>query len=89
MYLTISSYSSSVVVCPSLLKPDKGYVTTTKANLAGSIATYGCNSGFIYGSQIRMCQSIGEWSGIDPQCIGTCEKATYSAHTVYIQLYYS
>ena len=38
----------------------------------GTMAIYNCDSGFGFsgGDRIRMCQSVGVWSGIEPNCSG-------------------
>ena len=57
-------------MCPSLPDPPNGIVSVTGFSVGG-VATYICNEGFeLVGSEVRMCQGDGEWSGEEPQCGG-------------------
>ena len=55
--------------CPALQAPVNGdvFVFGTTVN---SSATYSCRAGFeLVGLVRRVCQSNGEWSGEDTQCL--------------------
>ena len=56
--------------------PDNGGVTFTNQRLSGATATYTCDSGYeldlTSGSEVRICQPDGTWSGSAPACVGKC-----------------
>ena len=58
-----------VVDCMVLPDPDNGEVDLSNGTTFGSIAVYNCNEGLILlGSDTRVCQADGVWSGDPPTC---------------------
>lgn len=69
----MTSDSPAAEECPTLPAPPNGGVATTSGNSVGSLAIYSCDSGFSFaaGTVItRDCLGTGEWSGVEPQCVG-------------------
>ncbi len=61
--------SYAAIQCARLVNPLNGVVTLEGVTL-GSIATYSCNEGFaLNGPSVRICEGVGDWSGISPICI--------------------
>ena len=63
---------SSLPLCPPLNSPANGAVSINRRTPGGT-ATYSCNDGFTVrpaSSQIRTCQTNGQWTGVDPGCQG-------------------
>ncbi|ELT90272.1 hypothetical protein CAPTEDRAFT_225105 [Capitella teleta] len=65
------------VTCPELAIPeDRMQVTLTSPDLIpGTVATYSCREGFVMAEDIssdRKCQTNGEWSSDEPNCIAKC-----------------
>ena len=71
-------------MCPELSSPVYGNVTVTGQSI-GDIATYTCDSGFeldlTNGSEVRICQADGTWSGYPPACVR--KHITYRMCDVY------
>ena len=63
----------SSVMCPTLTAPDNGILNVT-GQYNEDNATYTCDSGFTLldpENGIRTCLSGGNWTGSEPQCVGT------------------
>ena len=57
------------VICSPLQNLTNGYVTNPTYRNEGSVASYGCNVGFILvGNETRTCGNDGTWSGDEPKC---------------------
>ena len=60
----------TAINCERLNNPDNGIVVV-KGNTIGAVATYHCNPGFqLVGSEQRICQEDGTYSGVAPFCRG-------------------
>ena len=60
--------TARIVTCDRLLDPRNGDVDVSGIKI-GSKAKYSCDRGFeLKGTQVRKCQSNGEWSGREPSC---------------------
>ncbi len=73
-------YTSIGFECQHLASPEHGVVVVS-GTVAGSVATYRCDSGFVLvGSKTRTCQDNGVWSGTEPFCRGgyCSDCASYS-----------
>ena len=58
-----------IIRCGDLSNPSNGRVSISD-NIVGGIATYRCNSGYsLDGSETRICQNDGSWSGNAPTCV--------------------
>lgn len=56
--------------CPNPGEPING-IKTGEAYNEGDVVTYKCNSGFsLHGSETRVCQANGSWTGMEPRCLG-------------------
>ncbi len=56
------------VQCTRLANPLNGLVNLEGVTLS-SAATYSCEEGFqLNGQTVRICESIGDWSGTAPTC---------------------
>ena len=65
----------AAISCPNLPSPSNGQVVLRGTTLS-STAVYSCNRGFILvGSNTRVCQVDGTWSGEAPSCTG--ERTPY------------
>lgn len=61
------------VICGRLINPKNADIIQT-GNSLQSIATYICDDGFeLKGPNVRVCQSDGQWSEREPECIATCK----------------
>lgn len=62
-----------ILTCPQLKPPEHGYFVKTPTGCGQVLnAACGarCKSGYqLIGSSIRLCQSNGTWSGIEPKCV--------------------
>ncbi len=68
IWQSLSSSHPTVTGCDHLSAPDNGRVDVTGTSV-GSTATYSCNRGYkLEGERVRVCQSSGEWSGLEPYC---------------------
>ena len=53
------------------MNPDNGRVDFSAGTTFGSTATYECTRPFaVNGTESRLCQANGTWSGEDPVCTG-------------------
>ena len=60
--------SCRIIRCGGLSSPSNGQVFISE-DTVGGIATYRCNSGYdLFGSETRICQNDGSWSGDAPVC---------------------
>lgn len=60
----------TAINCERLNNPDNGIVVVN-GNTIGAVATYHCNPGFLLvGSDQRICQEDGTYSGVAPSCRG-------------------
>ena len=80
------------MLCPELSAPENGDIGyDTIQHYYTSRAIYSCNSGYMLeGSDTRMCQRNGEWSGTPPTC--KCKTYIVTAKvfdTMYTQCGYS
>lgn len=58
--------------CDNPVAPLHGKVIITGDAILGNSAQYACVVGFkLVGSDQRICQADGKWSGIQPSCQGT------------------
>jgi beta-2-glycoprotein 1 len=58
--------------CHGLIQPQNGWIDVPPDLFFGSVATYGCISGFrLIGPRLRRCQADREWSGAQPMCKST------------------
>ncbi len=58
-------------MCVDLEDPENGRVNVSADAVVGTVAIYMCNEGFtLNGTQTRVCESDGRWSGIEPECEG-------------------
>ena len=63
-------FTEEEIDCGILPHPCFGHVELSGTE-EGSIATYTCSEGFeLEGTQTRVCQSDGTWSGKEPTCEG-------------------
>ncbi|XP_052239934.1 sushi, von Willebrand factor type A, EGF and pentraxin domain-containing protein 1-like [Dreissena polymorpha] len=54
-----------------------GWVVHPEVPSAGQIAVYSCAAGYaLHGHSVRMCQSDGRWSGVEPKCSFGCPFPT-------------
>ena len=78
-YFSISSFLATILFhvafivfigsCDKPVAPANGSINSTGSN-EGDTVTYFCNRGYnLSGDLIRTCQSDGEWSGAQPECI--------------------
>ena len=62
-------YVHILVDCGSLVNPANGQVSL-ETTFEGSVANYSCNQTYVLcGTECRVCQSNGSWSGTQPDCI--------------------
>ena len=55
--------------CEAAVIPANGSINSTGI-MEDDTVTYFCNEGYdLYGDANRTCQSNGQWSGIQPECI--------------------
>ncbi len=55
--------------CPPLSDPENGSLDNSGGINVNSLARYNCDDGYdLVGTSIRICRSIGMWSGGDPTC---------------------
>ena len=71
-------YLFSVVSCPSLTDPNNGVINCLLGDDGvssyGDTCSFTCDNGYeLTGSDTRICQSNGNWSGSD----ATCERGVY------------
>ncbi|XP_067839671.1 sushi, von Willebrand factor type A, EGF and pentraxin domain-containing protein 1 [Heptranchias perlo] len=72
-----------VVQCPELQSPQNGYfIQNTCNNQYNSACGIRCKLGFdLMGSSIRLCQSNGHWSGLEPSCrVRSCPRLRKTLH---------
>uniref|UniRef100_UPI00398EE43F sushi, von Willebrand factor type A, EGF and pentraxin domain-containing protein 1 n=1 Tax=Pristiophorus japonicus TaxID=55135 RepID=UPI00398EE43F len=72
-----------VVQCPELQPPQNGYfIQNSCNNHYNSACGIRCKLGFdLVGSSIRLCQSNGLWSGLDPSCrVRSCARLRKPEH---------
>lgn len=74
---TSGSWATAAPTCtanacsPNLTAPANGTVSTTTGT-TGTVATYGCNSGYMLtGASSTICQTNGMWSNPAPTCVAT------------------
>ena len=85
----IALSSIAVIQCDRLPDIANGQVELTGTTV-GSVATYRCNKGFILvGTEIRLCQANGEWSGREPVCRGKPYLASVHGYMGDIVLLYT
>ena len=66
--MTVVLYT--VVMCPTLSKPENGQVIVNNLTVGG-VAIYSCNTGFnLTGAGVRMCtqNGTGQWIPEEPTC---------------------
>ena len=72
--------------CDAPVAPANGGINST-GSIEGDTVTYICNRGYyLSGDPIRTCQSDGEWSGAQPECIrmlNTALKCVMADMTIY------
>ena len=62
------SMSFPSVLCPTLTNPSSGTVSLSTSGTKTS-ATYVCASGYnLNGNTVRLCNSDGTWSLMEPTC---------------------
>ena len=67
-----SCLSLSAVDC-GILEPPLNGTVMLNSTLLDSVAMYTCDDGFAFEpmrSDSRICESDGEWTGMEPTCIG-------------------
>lgn len=65
-------FSPSATPCTALAPPTNGLIAfISNGNIPGSQTTYACDEGFMLeGSNRRVCQVDGTWTGTAPTCEG-------------------
>ena len=64
----MTSLYVGITDCGTLLDPPNGQVDLTGTG-DGSEATYTCSEGYVLiGTEVRTCQSNGNWSSEEPLC---------------------
>ena len=67
-----------LVDCGSLEDPVDGQVNFVET-FGGSVANYSCDESYVLcGSESRLCQLNGSWSGSPPDCISTLKNTLVS-----------
>ena len=75
--LSLSLFAA--VDCQGLTPPLNGQISYVGGTTFGATATYSCNEGYdLDGEGIRICESLGEWSGMEPTC--TCKLMLKKFH---------
>ena len=60
----------AVITCPALPPIENGEVEIS-ANTVGGEAVYRCDLSLaLNGASVRTCMENGEWSGVEPVCVG-------------------
>ena len=75
--------------CPGLSNPANGQVDATTAVSTGQTATYTCDGGYsMIGSDTRICQGDGTWSGSEPVCGSKFTRNIWACNIHFIYAFY-
>ena len=68
--MLIVPFCLAAVECPELSEPRDGTIST-RIHTFGTRVTFSCDETYAYtGSVTRVCESSGQWSGSEGECIG-------------------